>query len=1071
MTEPDTGFGALYQHTSDPVLILDQERDLIVGCNPALLRLLGSTATAIKELPSSKLIAFSETISEPEARLLNGHITRADGNQISVGIRKSPIEWKGERAWLLIVYPEGTTSSFCDDGESFKILREAADQLEVINRVVAAVNSSTSIEQVFELASAQMQNLISFDRASIALVDEVNQSLRVFAVSGKQPGSLALGSTGPLKGSVTEMALREKHSIVIPELADETRFNAYSDLSDEGFRSAICCPLFANDRAIGSLNLTCREPNAYELKHQVALGRLAPPMAMAIEKVLLLQQAESRSSEMESAARREQLAGIIGRQLTGSLDPTLIMQEAVDALGEAVNVPRAHVSLLDADDNYVFVRYEFRANKAIPSLRGHRLAFGQSSFAASALFAEDCVSLELTEDIYEDELLDLYWRMGARTIMAAPLTVSGHRRGLIELHDMERGRRWSQDELKLVRAVAAEISVALTNAELYEASRSRSEQFEGLYRISRVFSTLRDTSDIYSKLTRAIAELVGGEMCLIATYDRKKNEMRAESPAFNIGPELVNQFKFTLNTNNETTLAHRSGRPFYSNDPWNDERFTRHFVQSYGIRSVLGLPMRIKGELVGFIYVANKPGGFGPQDVRMLEIFTAQATETVANARLFTTIQAQAEREAVVNRLLLSIQQMSDAREAVEMVLERVAGVLDVDRSTAVLFEDEEREEFRGEWCAEGVAPVGDDLEVRERSPIPHWLRSHRQPLVVSDVRGHALARGFEPLIERMSLKSIVAVPIMYQGKVVGALSAHQTRFVREWAEDDLDLLTAVATHVGALLENVHLITELRQANRLKDEFLATLSHELRTPLTAIRGWVELLAENRVINDDAEVREGVEVIKNSAVSLSQLISDLLDLSRIQRRALKLERSMTSINAAILESVQIVRQSAEQRSIDLHIELSENLPDSFVDGRRIQQVIWNLLTNSIKFTPAGGRVMVRTKLIDHTGLLRANGDELRWIVVEVEDTGEGIPPGFLPYVWDRFRQADASSTRRHSGLGIGLTLVKELVEAHGGSVDVQSDGDGALFSVQLPVNNSDSRPFLSALDTGGTKYGG
>jgi signal transduction histidine kinase len=305
----------------------------------------------------------------------------------------------------------------------------------------------------------------------------------------------------------------------------------------------------------------------------------------------------------------------------------------------------------------------------------------------------------------------------------------------------------------------------------------------------------------------------------------------------------------------------------------------------------------------------------------------------------------------------------------------------------------------------------------------------------------------------------------MYQGKVVGALSAHQTRFVRDWAEDDLDLLTAVATHVGALLENVHLITELRQANRLKDEFLATLSHELRTPLTAIRGWVELLAENRVINDDTEVREGVEVIKNSAVSLSQLISDLLDLSRIQRRALRLERSMASINAAILESVQIVRQSAEMRGIELHIDLSESLPEALVDVRRFQQVIWNLLTNAIKFTPAGGRVIVRTKLIDHTGLLRANGDELRWIVVEVEDTGEGIPPSFLPFVWDRFRQADASSTRRHSGLGIGLTLVKELIEAHGGSVDVQSDGSGALFSVQVPVNKSDSRPFLPAFDTG------
>jgi signal transduction histidine kinase len=434
----------------------------------------------------------------------------------------------------------------------------------------------------------------------------------------------------------------------------------------------------------------------------------------------------------------------------------------------------------------------------------------------------------------------------------------------------------------------------------------------------------------------------------------------------------------------------------------------------------------------------------------MLEIFTAQATETIANARLFASMQRQAEREAVVNRLLLTIQQMTDARKAIDMVVERLADVLDLDRCTAILFRDTDRAEFRGEWCANGVRSISQDIEARERSPLFHWLSTHRQPLIVVDVKAHSFSIGFEEIIERTGTKSFAVVPIMYNGKVVGAISADQTRRVRNWAEDDLDLLTAVAAHVGALLENAYLISQLKEASRVKDEFLATLSHELRTPLTAIRGWVELMGENPAVGEDEELAEGVEVIKSSSAALSQLISDLLDLSRIQRRSLQLDREVTDINVLVMEAAQVVKHMAEQRRIDIRLDLEGHLPLAFVDPQRIQQVVWNLLTNAIKFTPAGGRVTVRSRMIGSNGILIQEENELRWIAVEVEDTGEGIPPDFLPFVWDRFRQADSSSTRRHRGLGIGLTLVKELVEAHGGVVDAQSTGLGATFTIRIPV---------------------
>ena len=321
-------------------------------------------------------------------------------------------------------------------------------------------------------------------------------------------------------------------------------------------------------------------------------------------------------------------------------------------------------------------------------------------------------------------------------------------------------------------------------------------------------------------------------------------------------------------------------------------------------------------------------------------------------------------------------------------------------------------------------------------------------------MREHRLAAGVEDLIEKAGLQSLAVVPIMHQGRVIGSLSGHQTRRLRRWAEDDLDLLMAVATQIGPTLENARLISELREASRLKDEFLATLSHELRTPLTAIKGWVDLLSENAALEFDEELADGIEVIKNSSSSLTQLISDLLDLSRIQRHALRLERQPSDINLAILDAVQVVRSPATARRLDLRLELNDDLPTIDVDPHRIQQVVWNLLNNAVKFTPEGGRITVRSRLIDSAGIMLAEDESetLRWIIIEVEDTGEGISQEFLPHVWDRFRQADGSSTRRHGGLGIGLALVKELVEAHGGDVSARSDG-GATFTVRLPLTGS------------------
>ena len=238
--------------------------------------------------------------------------------------------------------------------------------------------------------------------------------------------------------------------------------------------------------------------------------------------------------------------------------------------------------------------------------------------------------------------------------------------------------------------------------------------------------------------------------------------------------------------------------------------------------------------------------------------------------------------------------------------------------------------------------------------------------------------------------------------------------------------------------ERERLLSEAQEANRLKDEFLATLSHELRTPLTAILGWAHLLRGGQVRGEEAE--RALETIERNARAQSQLIDDLLDVSRIVTGKLRLELTPVSPDSFIEPALEAVRPAARAKGVRLRKVIDAGVGALVVDPARLQQVVWNLLSNAVKFTPNGGSVEVRLERVGSH------------IEIAVADTGAGIVPEFLPHVFERFRQADQKTSRRHGGLGLGLSIVRHLVELHGGSVRADSAGEGAgsTFTVTLPV---------------------
>jgi signal transduction histidine kinase len=281
-------------------------------------------------------------------------------------------------------------------------------------------------------------------------------------------------------------------------------------------------------------------------------------------------------------------------------------------------------------------------------------------------------------------------------------------------------------------------------------------------------------------------------------------------------------------------------------------------------------------------------------------------------------------------------------------------------------------------------------------------------------------------------------VPLVSRdGRNMGAVQVSRAGDAPRFTDEDLDLLLQLARMTSVAIENT-LFGEARETNRLKDEFIATVSHELRTPLSALRSWAYVLRTPALTRDQME--RAVQAIERNVVAQARIVDDLLDVSHIATGKLKLNARHVELAPIIDAAIESIAATAEAKGV--RIARAFETPTALVlgDADRLQQVVWNLLSNAVKFTPQGGRVDVR---------LCAAGSDVR---VEVADCGQGIRPDFLPHVFEPFRQADASSTRATRGLGLGLAIVRHLIELHGGTVGVESLGEGlgATFTFRVPA---------------------
>ena len=351
---------------------------------------------------------------------------------------------------------------------------------------------------------------------------------------------------------------------------------------------------------------------------------------------------------------------------------------------------------------------------------------------------------------------------------------------------------------------------------------------------------------------------------------------------------------------------------------------------------------------------------------------------------------------------------------------------------------------------------IAEQTDLADVSAFYADVIANPRTIAVDDVPASEARRveGVVPseLIERYRARRGVICPLVSAGRVFGTLTLGRVEGP-PYSADERTLIEAIAARAALLLDNVRLLdaahreaeearrlrAEAEEAGRVKDEFLATLSHELRTPLNAILGWAHMLQDPRLPPERRQA--AIETIVRNAHSQEQLIADILDVQRIMAGKIRLALRSVDLGDIVRAAAETVQPSADTKRIRLQLLIDLDAPPIAGDSDRLKQVVWNLLSNAIKFAPQGGRVEVR--------LLKAEGG----CELIVQDNGPGITPEFIPFMFERFRQADSSTTRTHKGMGLGLAIVRSLVEMHGGTIAASNvaepDQTGAIFTITLP----------------------
>jgi signal transduction histidine kinase len=639
--------------------------------------------------------------------------------------------------------------------------------------------------------------------------------------------------------------------------------------------------------------------------------------------------------------------------------------------------------------------------------------------------------------------------------------VRGQQIGSIVLRD-DTKPEWTAEEQALVEGVAERVALSLEQFRAFDEARTTAEERQILYQIARKLTDARSAEELLDAVVDYAKQknLDSVSMLYIDTSDSNEPEWAEITAQWNLegSPSAATQIgtRYYLP---QFPFAHfwisNPDAPTFVDDVMTSavvDEATRALLEMSSIRSMALLPLYKQGQWVGLMTLSSRDVyHFTEQDERILTAVANQATSQAEALRAAELTEKRASE-------LETVAMVSAATTSILNIEELLQSVVDLTRDSFGLYHahiyllDEDHENLA---LAAGAGEPGQLMKERgHRIPVnhPHSLVARaartQQPVISNDVTNDP---DFLPNPLLPETKSEVAISMMVAGEVIGVLDV-QSEVTNRFKEDDVRIKTTLADQIAVAVQNARAFAEtearaerLREVDRLKSQFLANMSHELRTPLNSIIGYSEVLLDgvDGDLTDDAS--EDVQAIHDSGKHLLSIINEILDLAKIEAGQMQLDRKPVKLSDFVQEIVKAGQILVKDKPVVLNwMEDSSIEAEVMADAIRLRQIMWNLVSNGVKFTEDGSVTVAYGMHNDHE------------VYIKVTDTGIGISEEGMSIIFQRFRQADGSSTRRAGGTGLGLTITRELIQMHGGDIHVESEvGVGSTFWFTLPVKRTEA----------------
>jgi signal transduction histidine kinase len=957
-------------------------------------------------------------------------------------------------------------------------LTQALEQQTATSEILRVIsNSPTDLQSVLEAVAENAARVCGADDVIIHRID--GEVLRAVAHHGAVPLFPPIGSSEglPIHGSITGRAVLERRVIHVHDVAglSEAEFPvARSNQQLTGQRTTLAAPLLRESVPIGTILIRRREVCPFTDKQIEMLKTFADQAVIALENVRLFKELEARNAELTESLEQQTATSEILRVISSS--PTDV-QPVFDMM------VRSAARLCDAS---FCVAYRFDGELIHPTAHHNMTPEAldllqrmwpappsRDTVTARSMLERSIVHVSDVEEEGVSGASIAFGRVlgGYRTMLAVPMFRDGVPIGAISLARRER-RPFPEKQIALLQTFADQAVIAIENVRLFKELETRTAEltrsvgeFRALGEVGQAISSTLDLQTVLGTIVARATQLAGVEAGVIYEYDEQQ-EVFEPRATHHLEEEIVH----TLVTAPVRKGEGATGRLAEVREPiqWPDIRTTtlqgkvRDVLLRVGYRGLLAVPLLREDHLIGGLTVIRKaPGEFGPEIVQLLTTFATQSALAIQNARLFREIEEKSrELEALsrnmeqLYRLSTAMQEPLSLKEQLGRVLETATriGLLDRIYVWAVSPEGDKLVNLAGAGFAEDESKQfeGFAIPLVEAGAMYRSLREGR-PLLFDDENPLSRDLYLKPqyLLKGLRTSRFLIIPMIARGEPVGVFAGDNKPSGRPIARETVELLQTFASHAAVAIANAHLFRtieeksrELEVASRHKSEFLANMSHELRTPLNAIIGFSEVLAEGMFGDVNEKQTEYLNDILESGRHLLSLINDILDLSKIEAGRMELEATDFDLPGAIENALILVRERATRRGISLGRTIDERLGVTRADERKVKQVLLNLLSNALKFTPEGGRIDVRATICDDSA------------EIAVTDTGVGIAPEDQEAVFQEFRQV-GTAAKKVEGTGLGLALSRKFIELHGGKIWVKSQvGEGSTFTFTLPLRRGE-----------------